>query len=121
PAIEEVCSTLSSDIGPSISFNHIDVERRFPEDVEINVYRIVQELLNNCIKHAQAKDVFVTLIKYKDTLLLTVEDDGGGMANIDHTGIGLNNVKLRSDIINGEMNIDSSLGKGSLINIEVPI
>ena len=43
------------------------------------------------------------------------------MANLDHTGIGLNNVKLRADIINGEMNIDSAVGKGSLINIEVPI
>lgn len=121
PAIEEVCNTLSSDMGPSISFNHIDVEKRFPEEVEINVYRIVQELLNNCIKHANARDVFVTLIKDEGMLLLTVEDDGEGMLNKDHTGIGLNNVKLRTDIINGEMNIDSSEGKGSLINIEVPI
>ena len=121
PAIVEVCNNLSTEIGPSISFNHIDVERRFEEDIEINVYRIVQELVNNCIKHAKAKDVFVTLIKDEDKLVLTVEDDGEGMADLDHTGIGLNNVKLRADIINGEMNIDSAVGKGSLINIEVPI
>jgi signal transduction histidine kinase len=121
PALVEVCNNLSAEIGPSISFTHIDVERRFEEDIEINVYRIAQELVNNCIKHAKAKDVFVTLIKDEDKLVLTVEDDGEGMADLDHTGIGLNNVKLRADIINGEMNIDSAVGKGSLINIEVPI
>ena len=121
PAIEEVCSTLSSEIGPAISFNHIDVERRFHEDVEINIYRIVQELLNNCIKHANANDVFVTLIKDNDSLVLTVEDDGQGISQTDHTGIGMNNVKLRVGLINGEIEIDSTEGKGSLINIEVPI
>lgn len=121
PAIQEVVDSASTPIGPEVSFNHIDVQRRFDESIEINVYRSLQELITNCLKHANAQDIFITLILDEGKLILTVEDDGLGFKEKDPTGIGINNVKSRIALIGGTVTIDSSEGKGSLINIEVPI
>lgn len=121
PAIQEVVDSASTPIGPDLSFNHIDVQRRFNENIEINIYRSLQELITNCLKHANAKDIFITLILDEGKLILTVEDDGLGFKEKDPTGIGINNVKSRIALIGGSVTIDSSEGKGSLINIEVPI
>lgn len=121
PAIQEVVDSATTVSGPEISFNHIDVQRRFKEDIEVNVYRSLQELITNCLKHANANEIFITLIMDERKLILTVEDDGDGFREKDPTGIGLNNVKSRIVLVGGSVTIDSTEGRGSLINIEVPI
>lgn len=95
-------------------------EDRFEYDLEINIYRIIQELLSNVLKHAQAKEVTVQLIRKNDILNVQVEDDGIGF---DHNeipnGIGLKNVHARVSKLDGEMNIDTGKGVGTLVNIEI--
>jgi len=90
--------------------------------IELNLYRITQELLNNGVKHSNATNIFVQLVKNEDRLTLMVEDNGRGfeineLKNSD--GIGLSNIEMRTKVLGGELNIDSSPNRGTVITIEV--
>lgn len=90
----------------------------------MNVYRIVQELLNNIIKHANASEITIQLIKSSDNINLTVEDDGRGFDPEEarkKKGLGLSNIDLRVKKLSGRWNIDSGKGKGTTIIIDIPI
>jgi signal transduction histidine kinase len=104
-----------------VSFNHIDLEHRYDQVIEVNLFRITQELLNNVQKHSKCKHVYVSLMDYGDTLNLTVEDDGVGFEREGiSNGIGLRNVRSRVNMIKGEIDVESAKNSGTLINIEVP-
>ncbi|MFT4661506.1 MAG: signal transduction histidine kinase [Patiriisocius sp.] len=90
--------------------------------IELNLYRITQELLNNGVKHANATTIFVQLVKNGDRLTLMVEDNGRGFEMSELTnsdGIGLSNIEMRTKVLGGELNIDSSPNRGTVITIEV--
>lgn len=79
-------------------------------DVEINLYRITRELLNNALKHARPQLIVVQLIYYPDNVYLSVEDDGVGYAvtTIADTGMGLKNIRRRADYIGALLTTESS-------------
>lgn len=88
----------------------------------VHIYRIVQELLTNAIKHGKAENILVQLIHEQDTILITVDDNGKGfdpatMSNV--TGIGLKNIQNRVDFLKGKLLIDSDPGNGTSVNIEI--
>ncbi|MGE8376907.1 MAG: sensor histidine kinase, partial [Sphingobacterium sp.] len=88
----------------------------------VHIYRIVQELLTNAIKHGKAKNILVQLIQEQDAILITVDDNGKGfdtgqMSNV--TGIGLKNIQNRVDFLKGTLSIDSDPGNGTSVNIEI--
>lgn len=89
---------------------------------KIHLYRIVQELLANALKHARAKTVNVQLLKDEQNLLLTVEDDGQGFNTAAQTsgGIGLSNIRARVEVLHGKIHLDSAPGKGTYVSIEIP-
>lgn len=98
--------------------------RRFNREVETNLYRIVQEALNNTHKHAKAKNVEVILEKRNNTIVLIIQDDGKGF-NIKNKiirakGIGLIGMEERAGMINGTLEIESSPGKGTTIFVRLP-
>lgn len=97
---------------------------RFDNETEINLYRIVQEALNNVHKHAEAKRVEVVLKKQNGEIVLIVEDDGRGFdtgAKFDPTGgLGLIGMRERASLIGGSLEIESSEGKGTSIFARVP-
>jgi two-component system, NarL family, sensor kinase len=88
------------------------------------VYRIVQELVNNMVKHSEASHGLVQLTKSENTLLIDVEDNGKGM-DPDKTkkgdGIGWKNIMSRVEYLKGKLSIDTGSGKGTSIHIEVPM
>jgi len=91
------------------------------------LYRITQEALTNAAKHAEAKEVFVNLIQKEKTILLTVEDDGVGFdgKSMDvRTGgqgpLGLLIMRERAELAGGYLNLDSKIGKGTLLSVEIP-
>src|SRR5690242_18452762 len=97
------------------------MEKRMDQNTEIVLYRIIQELLNNVIKHADAKNVLIQLAVENDRFNLTVEDDGKGFdvkANENITGAGLANIKARAEYLNGTVDIVSAKGEGTSVNIE---
>src|SRR5262249_54396695 len=92
-----------------------------PREYELALYRITQELINNVLKHAEAKNVSLQ-IGYRDKkIILMIEDDGKGFDVAEHRdGYGLKNLEARTKLLNGTMHIESTLGKGTSILIEVP-
>ena len=104
---------------------NLDPEDRFDKDIELNLFRCGQELLNNAIKHANAKKVILQLIKHDESIILMVEDDGIGF-NPDQSkkssdGIGLLNIETRVRALNGDFLIEAQKERGSLVSIEIPL
>jgi signal transduction histidine kinase len=89
---------------------------------KLNIYRIIQEFLQNAIKHSQATSIEIELNKLDDNLILTIEDNGVGF-NVKEkkNGLGLINIQRRVDYLNGKIEISSILKKGTFILISFPI
>lgn len=120
-AVKQICNSLQDRSGFQVKFDHIDLDARYNPLIEMNLYRITQELVNNIQKHSKCKRVFVTLMDHGDSLNLTVEDDGRGFdKSQDVNGIGLRNVRSRVALMGGQIDVESALDSGTLINIEVP-
>ncbi|MBC6605549.1 PAS domain S-box protein [Hymenobacter sp. BT188] len=98
---------------------------KLPQQLEVSVYRIVQELLNNIIKHAKAREAFVHVVQEDGHIVISVEDDGQGFepaqAKAKHSGIGLTSIRNRVDLLAGTLSIDSRPGRGTIVSIELRI
>lgn len=91
------------------------------EVVQLNLYRILQETIQNIIKHAKAKHVIISLHQTDELILLTIEDNGIGFKkDSQKKGIGLKNIQSRIKKLKGTYTIHSELGKGALLSIKVP-
>jgi len=89
---------------------------------KLNIFRIIQEQINNIIKHAKAKHVNIQLSKNKFSVILTIADDGIGFDNLqDIKGIGLLNIKSRSSLYNGAVTVVSHPGEGCTIKVIFPL
>lgn len=89
---------------------------------QFNIYRIIQEAVNNILKHADAKEINIQIIGQDDHLVIMIEDDGKGFdPGTKKSGRGLKNIVTRSLWLNGHINIDSSPGKGTTITTEIPV
>jgi two-component system, NarL family, sensor kinase len=99
-------------------------DNRLEYAIEINLYRIIQELISNILKHSKASEVSIQLLKKVARLNIVVEDNGIGF-DIDQIknkkGMGLKNIESRVDSLKGEFNIDSGKGAGTTITIEIPV
>ncbi len=96
--------------------------RDIDKNKELMIYRIVQEQLNNIIKHAKAINVVITIKKEAAKLVLFITDDGAGFETSKKTnGIGLHNISNRVESYSGTMNILSAPGKGCILKIEIPL
>ncbi|TAK67136.1 MAG: hypothetical protein EPO24_00810 [Bacteroidetes bacterium] len=121
--IENVASTTK------ISFSHqLDtIDNVLSKEVEVNVFRIIQECVNNIIKHSEAAMASIEIQRYDDSIEIYVRDDGKGFViNSDTTGdiqkgFGLFGLRERLGSIHGEMEIRSSEGKGTALNFSIPI
>jgi signal transduction histidine kinase len=86
----------------------------------ITIYRIINELINNVLKHSQASSATVQLLMTGTEIIVMLEDNGVGMANNTGKGIGLKNVLSRTEFLHGKINIDDSAAGTSVI-IEIPV
>ena len=106
-------------------FEHHNVDdRRFDQRIEVSLYRICQELVNNIIKHSEAKAVSVQLLASKAHLVLVVEDNGKGFEfenSEKRNGIGLMNISTRAQSVNGEVNYQPSTKQGTVATVRVPL
>jgi len=105
-----------------------DLAGVIPKEAEINIYRIIQESLNNIVKHSQATKALICLTYENDVVRLDVEDDGIGfdINNVDRAnkfteGLGLKSIRERVRMLNGKIEIDSSKDKGTKISITIKI
>jgi len=100
-------------------FPEEDIDK-LPAALLADAYRIVQELLNNILKHAEATSADVQLTKHEDHLNIVITDNGKGFVKNKKQGIGLRNIKERLQKINGTLDIDSSSNHGTSITIDIP-
>ena len=122
-ALEDLCRKIS--LGGKLS---VVFDAHFPlrpaANIEVNLYRIAQELLNNVIRHSEASEAEVQLVKYKKSTLLMVNDNGIGMKTINQNphsaGLGLPNISGRVKALDGRFHIDFQKGKGTSVTIEIP-
>ncbi|WP_430816317.1 ATP-binding protein [Carboxylicivirga sp. RSCT41] len=105
-------------------YSNMDVDVRFDNELELNLYRCGQELLYNAIRHARAKQILIQIIRHKESIILMVEDDGVGFSkevkDANH-GIGLTNIETRTKLLNGVFSLDSVPEKGTVASIEIPL
>ena len=109
--------------GSSIQFESKIEQPRNPvsRDEAINLYRIAQESLSNLIKHSNASHAVVTLNETNSRLYFSVEDDGQGItATKLESGLGLKGIRERAQIINADLQIQSSGGKGTRVTVSLP-
>jgi signal transduction histidine kinase len=119
-AIYYFCKDLQQSCGIHIDFQQYVDLPRFLSEWELSLYRIVQELLQNVIKHADATQVLVQLSYVAGILNITVEDNGKGFdTTIRGEGIGLKNIKARINALKGHLDIESRTGSGTMVYIEV--
>jgi len=97
------------------------MKERLQHNYELALYRITQELINNVLKHSEAKKVTLQIGRREDLIILMIEDDGKGFELLDYQeGYGLKNLSSRTALLQGKMIIDSAPGKGTSVLIEIP-
>jgi PAS domain S-box-containing protein len=94
-----------------------------PENIQINLYRIAQEALNNAIRHGKPKTINVQLIHSLGEILLTIEDDGKGfnLKEKENSGLGLRSMKTRVGAMSANLDIISTLDRGTIVSVVVPL
>ncbi len=123
-AIEEYITKLHEVHELKIIFRS-DVNIDLDKGKEINIYRIIQEIIHNTVKHAHAKQLVIELRKQGDALLLVTADDGKGFdiedKIHDSNGLGLINLQSRAEILNSKFSYNSEAGKGTMYVFEMPL
>lgn len=124
-ALQDYCDGLSQNQAFKINSEFYGLEKRMDGSVEVVLYRIVQELLNNAVKHSNAKNILVQVMLQDDGhVTITVEDDGKGFDTEKvntATSAGLRNIQSRVNYLNGKMDIQSAPEKGTSIFIDCKI
>ncbi|HRO44277.1 sensor histidine kinase [Agriterribacter sp.] len=120
-ALEDMCSNISAAKQLQVKLQSYGMEQRMNASTEIMLYRIVQELLTNIIKHAQATQAIVQFNREEDRLTVTVEDNGRGFnlkESDDKKHKGLETIKSRVNYLNGQISIDSETEVGTTVLME---
>lgn len=120
-AVKDYCNTVNATKLLTVKYQSLGMGTRLDKAMEIIVYRVIQELLNNILKHAVASEVFVQLIRENDRLNIVVEDNGKGFdtAILEKSkGAGWANIRSRVEYLKGQLDVHSEPGKGTLVNIE---
>ena len=121
-AIQDYCDGLNESNRLIFKSQFHGLENRLETTTEVVVYRIIQELLNNVVKHAEATTVLVQVMRYENSLNITIEDNGKGFEfGTSKKGSGLNNVRSRVDYLKGQLDIQSAPGKGTSVHIDFAI
>ncbi|MBZ9651944.1 sensor histidine kinase [Psychroflexus montanilacus] len=125
PALKKLSKNVSSFSQIEVDFNSfIDDEVKLNEKLELNVFRIIQETMANVVKHSKAKKASVSITNIDSLLNIIVEDDGVGFDEdkVAHQdSFGLQSIKERIQLLNGEFKIDTKKGRGTTLIIDIPI
>ncbi|MDO5969925.1 sensor histidine kinase [Flavivirga aquimarina] len=124
-AIQNMADKISVSNKISIYVVDHELEDRLENSLELTIFRIIQELVTNIIKHANATEATIHLTNHKDRLNIMVEDNGKGFDHSQITtknkGMGISSIDKRIDHLNGTMTIESEINKGTTIIIDIPI
>jgi two-component system, NarL family, sensor kinase len=123
PTLEDMLEKSFAQIAIQYDFDSFGITKRFDEKIEIAVFRIAQELVNNILKHSEAKEVEIQLYQTKGNLILSVADNGKGLQSEKSKtkGHGMMNMQSRAKAISAEIHFEKN-GDGGLVSVlRVPV
>ena len=122
-AIESLVDDIRRNSNFGINYYQNIESLNIPYNVQINLYRIAQEAINNAIRHSNCKNLHVQLVHSNNDIILSIEDNGVGfdIEEKSGTGLGLNSMQTRTSAISGTIEIATAHGKGTMISIVVPV
>ena len=122
PTVKKHVSTMAETYNTHIELQLIGEEKRLESNYEVAVFRLIQESLQNALKHAEATSIYVTLQIEQDEITIVVQDNGKGFRTDEtkNSSFGLMGMKERVEMLNGHFQINSTLGKGTTIKIILP-
>jgi signal transduction histidine kinase len=123
-ALEDLCASLENDHHLEVNLQVLGMNSRLNETTEIMIYRIVQELCTNVVRHAQASRLLIQVNRMEDELFLIVEDNGIGIdpsKAMQSSGIGMKSIESRVKFLNGTIDISGGVGKGTCVSVHVPL
>lgn len=120
--VQQLTEETARQTGLTIEAQYYDLPESLSGETVHHLFRIVQEALNNIVKHAYATEVDLQFFAHDNELVLTIEDNGRGFdTSKNASGIGLQNIKVRTESLNGTIEISSQPGSGTNIMIRIPI
>jgi signal transduction histidine kinase len=121
-ALDDMLNKVLSPLSIEFDFESLGIDNRLPEKIEVSLYRIAQELINNIIKHSGASRVSVMLNNRGGFVTLLVEDNGKGFEYTpSSTGIGLSSINSRINMVHGELKYESSQETGTITIVRIPL
>lgn len=125
PAIKRFARNISNVDGLQVEVEEFGLDQKLENSLEITIFRIIQELVTNIIKHANATEATISLTSHNSSLNIIVEDNGKGFnksqLNEKKDGIGLSTIEKRIEHLGGTLEIDSHQHRGTSIIINLPI
>ena len=123
-AVEEFIQKVSGLHNLVINFKHTPIPS-LPDEACVNLYRIILEIIHNALKHSQATNLDISLTVSDKKLKLATSDNGKGfdylVANKKFKGLGLRNILSRTELLGGEMYVESAPGEGTSYVITIPV
>jgi len=123
-AVKNLVKNVNGTNNLTLELEEFGLDGRLENSLEITVFRIIQELVTNIIKHAQATEASILITQHQETLNIIVEDNGRGFdakKTLQKNGMGLSGIERRVEHNEGTMEIDSTIGKGTTIVIDIPL
>ncbi|MCC7467549.1 MAG: sensor histidine kinase [Saprospiraceae bacterium] len=121
-ALRDLTSRVHGKGMPQITFQHFGDFSDLDRDLALNCYRIIQELVQNSLKHAKAKEILVQITRTEDEIALHVEDDGKGFdPQTTQKGMGTDNLARRAQFLKAELSVQSAVGQGTSTVVTVPL
>lgn len=121
PAVKEWIASFEERFSIMVDIEIFDMNQQLSSEIRLHVFRIIQELMNNVGKHAQADEAILTLKKENNYLIIMVEDNGVGfdLNKVPYTF--LKTVESRVEILNGTMNVESKINRGSTVMVKISL
>ena len=121
-ALKDLRDTLHITGRMQVELKAFGLDERLERSVEIAIYRIIQELVSNVLKHAKANEIIIDVTRTPGRLSVVVSDNGVGFDTTKQTdGMGLSNVRSRAASLGATVQVDSTPGKGTTVSVECPV
>jgi hypothetical protein len=124
PAVRELSQRINNSKELELEVHHYGLDQRLENSVELTIFRILQELTTNIVKHATATEASINITSHTDSLNIMIEDNGKGFSASPlprRSGMGLSSIEKRVENMGGSFIVDSTPGRGTTITIDIPL
>ncbi len=122
-ALKDLCASLATEY-LQVEYHSFTIQDSLSKEKQLNIYRIIQELLTNSIRHAEASKILVQCSQAENKFFIMLEDNGKGFDKDilkNNMGMGINNIRRRIDLMQGIFELDSTISEGTTVNIELNV